>query len=166
MYFPVLENLKTKKFYEQDILLLDRWLGSRPKNTWKYLNPLQFALDCSINEELATNLFVSCTIDENIDLFEVRLLIKCPNCENVVAKEIGLLISGLEEDICAECFEELDWEILKDETEVYFSLKKQPAYPFRDKIIVENKTANNLDIATLTNVTDAEMLSKLFSIYA
>lgn len=126
MYFPVLEDLKRVNKIEID--LLDWWVGTRKKNTWKYLNPLQFSVDCGISDETALNLFVECTLQEDVKLFEVRTLLRCPQCRTVISKENGTFnIENKFPNKCSDCRESIDYELLKDDIEIYFSLLVPPS---------------------------------------
>ncbi|MCG7435530.1 hypothetical protein [Lysinibacillus fusiformis] len=125
MYFPVLEDLKKVNKLEVD--LLDWWVGTRKKNTWNYLNPLQFSVDCGVSEETAFNLFAECTLQEDVKLFEVRTILRCPQCNKVITREIGKfnMENGFPNN-CSECHELIDYEVFKDDIEIYFSLLISP----------------------------------------
>lgn len=156
MYFPVLENLKTNKVNPRDIELLDWWVGTRKKNTWKYLNPLQYSLDCGINHETAISLFALCTLEEDISLFQVRSVTRCPNCKEVVAKEYDSVCPTNFPSLCEECGEILLEEELKNETEVYFSLQVDPVPP---KITPSAPLWGKKEVAQKLKLTDLKELS-------
>lgn len=124
MYFPLLSNLKKRQISNHDIELLDWWLGTRRANVRKYLNPLQFSLDCRIDGDYSLKLFTLCAFDESIDLLSVRYVSRCPNCKTVLSRQEREFIPSLSR--CFECGHSLDNEMLKDGVEIYFSLKQAP----------------------------------------
>lgn len=132
MYFPPLSNLRKKQVNNHDIELLDWWLGTRRANTRKYLNPLQFSLDCRIDADYALKLFSLCALDESIDLLSVRYVSRCPNCNTVVSKQEHNFIPSINR--CFECGFSLGTDMLKDGVEVYFSLKQSP----QDNVLIDN----------------------------
>lgn len=164
MYFQDLDHLK--KFNRHDVLELDHWIATRRKNTWKYLNPLQFSLDKNINESIALDLFLACTLD--INLFEVRTIARCPECSTVLFKKAGYNILNTKDIYCPECYTFIPKDFLDDEIEIYFSLLKEPL-PTNDKPsgITENakKKANTLSMSKIRELSPSqEAIEKLLSL--
>lgn len=124
MFFPCLSNLKRAKFPEQSIKLLDWWLGTRRQNTRKYINPLQFSIDCNIDIEHTLKLFSHSTYDPQIQLLRQKYVYYCPYC----AHRVSTNFKENEESIlrCNNCEKPISTETLKDSTEIFFELLKAP----------------------------------------
>jgi Family of unknown function (DUF5939) len=122
MFFPPLSNLRKRQISEYEVDILDWWLGTRKKTTLKYLNPLQFSIDCNIDVEHAIKLFSYCTLEDSIDIFEIRYVSRCPNCKTVLKKQEGYFTLSKNTLTCPECGLKTEAKVLKDEVEVYFSL--------------------------------------------
>lgn len=125
MFFPDLLNLRKRQVSKHDIDILDWWLGTRKANTRKYLNPLQFSIDCNIDLSHALKLFTICTLDSSVNLLSVRYVVRCPICTDLLDKQEKFLdLSKLSEKRCGNCGAQLKASILSDITEVYFTLLK------------------------------------------
>jgi hypothetical protein len=127
MFFPDLLNLRKRQVNNHDIDILDWWLGTRKQNTRKYLNPLQFSIDCKIDFGHAIKLFTICVLDSNIKLLSVRYVVRCPNCLDVIEKQENLLnVTCYNGKSCGSCGNRLYIESLIDTSDVYFTLLKKP----------------------------------------
>lgn len=127
MFFPDLLNLKKRQVSDHDIEVLDWWLGTRRANTRKYLNPLQFSIDCRVDIDHAMKLFTICVLDSYIQLLTVRYVLKCPNCDSVLDKQLMTFDpSSLNGKRCCNCGYHLNKKELTDASEIYFTLLKTP----------------------------------------
>lgn len=109
--------------------MLQWWLGTRKRNTWKYLNPLQYSIDCNINIDTALNIFFTCAHYGDVKTFAVRTISRCPNCESIVAKEFNTIALNNLPEFCEECGCFLEAKFVKNDSEVYFSLIVDPLPP-------------------------------------
>lgn len=128
MFFQDLTNLRKRQISKYDIDILDWWLGTRKQNHKKYLNPLQFSIDCKIDAAYALNLFSICVLDENVKLLSVRYIIRCQICESVLYQQTDVLNSNNVNGKCGECGSISDIQLLVDNAEIYFTLLKKPEY--------------------------------------
>lgn len=170
MFFPNLKHLSEndRSIRKYDIDLFDWWLGTRSRVTWNYLNPLQFSIDCNIRESVALNLFAEGTINEKIQLFEMRSIIRCQNCSTVIAKAYNSSTPKISYSHCPNCEDEIYLGEIKDEVEIYFALKQEPLPPDQSPSVrigakKEKASALNLQRAKEFS-TEGDSLSKLFEI--
>ena len=64
MYFQDLSIMKNYQINDYLIKKLDVWMGTRRRATWRFLNPIQFSIDCSIDLDTALMMFSLCTTKE------------------------------------------------------------------------------------------------------
>lgn len=124
MFFPCLESLKKGKFPEQSVDIYDWWLGTRRKNTYKSLNPLQFSNDCRIDMNHAIQLFSYCVFDEKIKLLQRRYTLYCPICDHKVLSTIESIPN--KSVICKNCSTEINPILLSDHITITFELLQSP----------------------------------------
>lgn len=129
MSLTLLEDLKKYQFSKPDIDMLTWWLQTRKRNTWKYLNPLQYSVDCNINIEIALNLFLTCSLYDDVKVFDVRAVARCPNCNSVISKtKDSLSVVSIPEE-CEECSMSIEESFMDEYVEIYFSLIADPLPP-------------------------------------
>lgn len=140
--------------------MLQWWLATRKRNTWNYLNPLQYSIDCNVNIETAISLFFVCSFHEDVKTFNVRTISRCPNCETVVAKERDSIVLVNLPQFCDECGVQLDGKFLKDDSEIFFSLIVDPIPPTpapRAPLGVESIEAEPLTFSRVTSEGSADV---------
>lgn len=126
MFFQDLMNLKKRQISTHDIEMLDWWLGTRKPNHRKYLNPLQFSIDCRIDVSHALNLFSICVLDKSIQLLSVRYVSRCAFCESILSQQSEYMDIKKVRKKCYECGSQNDERFLKENSEIFFTLLKQP----------------------------------------
>lgn len=117
-----------------DILInqLDVWLGTRRKAVVDSLNPLQFCIDCGVDEQQAIYIFALCT-QPLIGVLKVKYILECPGCDRVEnvfynPREIPGAFT------CLECGSQVT--IHEDYIHIWFELIKQPQdMPISEEII-------------------------------
>ncbi len=124
-----LKNLKNYQFSKPDIDMLQWWLQTRKRNTWNYLNPLQYSIDCNINIETAIGLFLTCTHHKDVKTFDVRSVAKCPNCDSVITVENGCIEITDFPSFCSECCLPIEETLMDNFTEIVFQLVVDPIPP-------------------------------------
>lgn len=123
MYFPILSTMSR---YQIDSFLmnkLDIWLGTRRKAVRKYLSPLQFSLDCEIDEDISISLFSICTMQE-ISLLDEYYVVECENCNNRILGTFTQVSDIPNEIYCGECDRNI--EVTKYNLLIWFKLLKEP----------------------------------------
>lgn len=123
MSLKKLQNLSNHDFSEHIIKQLQFWLQSQPKNTWLYLNPLQFAVDTRIPSEQAINLFLQCTLEEEgAQIFRLKSIFLCPNCDEYWGKVYDSLENDINLNSCCNCGLPINEIIKKESQNIYFEL--------------------------------------------
>ncbi|PIC65379.1 hypothetical protein CSV79_01800 [Sporosarcina sp. P13] len=129
MSLKLLENLNNYRFSKQDIDMLIWWIQTRKRNTWNYLNPLQYSVDCNINIETAIELFLTCTHYSDVKVFDVRSIAKCPNCDSIISTEENcIMITDLPKN-CNECGLHIQPDFMDNFTDIIFKLIVDPFPP-------------------------------------
>lgn len=129
MSLNLLKGLNNYRFSQQDIDMLQWWIQTRKRNTWNYLNPLQYSLDCNINIETAIELFLTCTHYPDVKVFDVRSISKCPNCESTISSEEDCIVITEYPNNCNECGLPIQSDLMDDFTEIVFKLIVDPIPP-------------------------------------
>lgn len=136
MYFPILNDMKKYHVDEGVLKKFDSWLSSRRSATRKHLNPLQFAIDYDIEDEISIDLFAKCTSQE-IGLLKVRYVVQCSVCQKIL-RASNDLPSEKDEFQCPDCFNEN--KFFYDDILIYFELLQEPAFVEDDTFIDGKKT--------------------------
>lgn len=69
MYFQNLMNIKKKRYDNDEINKLDKWLINLSNKQTKYLNPLQFAYDSNLRSDIAMKVFDEAVRVETLKVF-------------------------------------------------------------------------------------------------
>lgn len=122
MSLQKLQILSNHKFSEQIIKKLQFWLQNQPKNTWLFLNPLQFSVDNNISTEQSINLFLECTLNKDAQIFRVKSIYLCPNCDEHWETAFDTIEKNLEINLCPNCGLAIDRTISRESQNIYFEL--------------------------------------------
>jgi DNA-directed RNA polymerase subunit RPC12/RpoP len=163
MFFPCLSNLKKAKFPEKSIEIFDWWLGTRRANTLKTINPIQFSIDCDISLEHTLQLFSAGVYRFDIKLMKPRYITNCPVCSHKIIDNYSK--PNTIELTCSECGFKLNENIIRESTEIYFVLLKQPLQldpdssmrDFYKKEIELPKKANSLRISDIEKSSSSDV---------
>jgi predicted RNA-binding Zn-ribbon protein involved in translation (DUF1610 family) len=162
-------NLKKKQISNHEIEIFDWWLGTRKSNVRKYLNPLQFSIDCSMNFDNSLKLFTFSTLEETINLLSIRYVSRCYNCNDVLSRQEDFFDVKKVSKICPNCGERNLEEIIKDNVEIYFSLNELPreiSDPITQPIGIGSGKAESLQGSMIKPTIDSnDDLSRLFSCF-
>lgn len=142
MYFPTLDIMKHYQIDEILIKKLDLWLGTRRKATKKYLSPLQFSIDCDIDEETSMGLFVLC-IENAVHLLKQRYTIEC-RCGRIIGDYESVIEIPMSYH-CIECNRE--YETTMDMIVIWFELlvdsQAQPLNLLAQELLTSGGTMGN-----------------------
>ncbi|MFD2663353.1 hypothetical protein [Paenibacillus thailandensis] len=122
MYFPTLSTMSRFQIDEFLYNKLDIWLGTRRKAVRNFLSPIQFSLDCEIDQETSISLFVICT-EKDINLLKQRYVVECPCCQRLLGEylapaDIPFIID------CPECGKNI--KVNRDMIVIWFKLTQEP----------------------------------------
>ncbi|MGG1553290.1 DUF5939 domain-containing protein [Paenibacillus ferrarius] len=168
MYFPSLEILKEHQIDPLIINKLDRWLGLQLPSTYFFLNPLQFAIDMSINTEISIQAFALCT-QKSLNIMKVKYRLVCPNCGEYdrVTSNYNFMNESLYN--CTQCSAPYNASNFEDFIELFFELLIEPEHnPVSSLIIPKevNKLLGKSESLRLSNVKDKPSVRRLlFSHY-
>ncbi|GLI83473.1 hypothetical protein ANABIO32_11660 [Rossellomorea marisflavi] len=124
MFYPKLKNLKKERIPDYSIDKLDWWLGTRRQNTRKFVNPLQFSLDCNIDINHALKLFSYCTFGQEVKLLRKKYVTLCPICEHRIATNYQEPVKkGIR---CNNCETDIPNEYFVDHISIFFELLESP----------------------------------------
>lgn len=79
MFFPSLNTLRNFRVDQVIINKLDAWLAYQPPSKYHHLNPLQFALESNIREDLSVRVFALCSSGE-LKIMSPKYRLICPGC--------------------------------------------------------------------------------------
>jgi len=140
LYFPILSIMSRYQIDNYLSSKLDVWLGTRRRAVKYFLSPLQFSLDCGIDEDTSISLFVICTM-QDIRLLKEIYVVECESCNNRILGTFSQPSDIPDELYCGEC--DMSIKVTKNNLVIWFKLLSEPQeQPYNDYASDLERTRN------------------------
>ncbi|WP_057000224.1 hypothetical protein [Carnobacterium maltaromaticum] len=120
MYFPSLMNIKTRRYDNGEIDKLDKWLIALSAKKRKYLNPLQFAQDSGVRQDVAIKLF-----EEASKTGTLKSIYQVMDVDRIETIEVFYSKEEIPKEIYSNILED-EIKIVNENILVWFKLTEKP----------------------------------------